>query len=281
MARSLGIGGGAGGLAAMGVGEQQDALELQRQAADMEAKREEQNKAIRAANKQANSTLGSAAGTIAGFYAGAEIGGSAGGPYGAVIGGALGYLFGRAFAILAACCLGMIMIPQQTEAFMVTQMELHQRFSYDPYIGEFKYLARTGPNTEADKAAGFIDGQGYVRIKIHGKAYVGHRLAWLYMLGEWPAEQIDHINGVRHDNRLENLRLVNPKEQSENRKTRAGAASGFRGVSWSGGKWHASIMHFGKQVSLGAYENVDEAKKARIEAEQKLFTHSNRDRADA
>lgn len=97
MARALGIGGGAGGLAAMGIGQANEAMDLQRQAAEMETKREQQNKQIVAANKQANSQLGSTVGTAAGWYVGAEVGGSAGGPVGALVGGALGYLFGRAF----------------------------------------------------------------------------------------------------------------------------------------------------------------------------------------
>lgn len=94
MGRAYGLGGG--GLAGIGVQEQGEALDLQRQAAEMETKREQSNRAIREANRAGNRQLGSAVGTAAGFYAGAEVG-SGFGPWGALIGGALGYLAGGAF----------------------------------------------------------------------------------------------------------------------------------------------------------------------------------------
>lgn len=97
MARAYGIGGGTGGLAGVGVGQLDESMQLQKTAADQEAKRTEMNKSITAANKQANASLGSTVGTAAGWAVGAEVGGETAGPYGALIGGALGYLFGRAF----------------------------------------------------------------------------------------------------------------------------------------------------------------------------------------
>jgi hypothetical protein len=95
-------------------------------------------------------------------------------------------------------------------------------------------------------------------------------------MGSWPPDEIDHINREKDDNRFANLRLATRKQNSENRGARADAASGFRGVSWSGGKWCAVIMHFGQQKVLGSFDDVEQAKAARLKAEQELFTHSTR-----
>jgi len=102
MSRAYGLGGGPGGLAGIGVGEQAEAMDLQRQSAELQSKREAQNKQIVAANKAANRSAASTVGTAAGWMVGAEVGGETGGPYGALIGGALGYLAGGAFSVMLA-----------------------------------------------------------------------------------------------------------------------------------------------------------------------------------
>ena len=89
--------------------------------------------------------------------------------------------------------------------------------------------------------------------------------------------QVDHINHDRTDNRIENLRLVNANENGKNQKASVRNKSGVVGVSWkkSKNKWHSQIMVNGKQIHLGFFDNIDEAKKARIDAERKYGFHEN------
>ena len=99
---------------------------------------------------------------------------------------------------------------------MLTQAELKQLLIYDPVTGVF--INRVTRNSQAliGNEAGTNHPDGYRHMKINHKCYLAHRLAWLYVHGEWPDGQIDHINGNRKDNRIENLRLVCNKQNSEN-----------------------------------------------------------------
>lgn len=155
----------------------------------------------------------------------------------------------------------------------ITQLDLHQLLTYDPASGVFTWVMPAAHCMSPGDRAGCVRHGGYRTIKLEGKAYAEHRLAWLYMTGVWPPDDIDHVNRNKTDNRFENLRLATRKQNSENRKAREGSASQFRGVSWSCGKWHAVIMHFGVQISLGYFDDIEAAKSARLKAEAKLFTH--------
>lgn len=96
---------------------------------------------------------------------------------------------------------------------------LRQLLDYDPAIGHFTWkINGKGGGQVAGKRAGSIDKQaGYEQVGIDGKLYRSHRLAWLYVHGEWPSGQIDHINGIRSDNRLANLRAVSNQVNGQNR----------------------------------------------------------------
>ena len=262
---------GAAGLTGFGLDQKQDAMETLGKVADQEQERNIANKQIKAQTKAGNVQLGAMGGAMAGFAVGGPIGGMIGGVLGAVGGG----LFSMVMAVLMVVALAS---PATSEASMLTQLNLHQSLNYEPQTGEFFWIESPTQRIKAGSRAGFEKkGDGYRYIKIGGRAYGEHRLAWLYMTGAWPSEEIDHTNRVRSDNRFENLRQVNRKQNCENRKPRAGSAANFRGVSWSNGRWHATIMHFGKQMCLGYFDSIDEAKKARLDAEARLFTHSNRE----
>jgi hypothetical protein len=94
----------------------------------------------------------------------------------------------------------------------LTAERLREILGYDPETGLFTRLVRTG-RIRAGEVAGTAHSRGYRSIVIDGRVYLSHRLAWLYVHGEWPPEQIDHINRNRADNRLVNLRAA---KQSQN-----------------------------------------------------------------
>lgn len=111
---------------------------------------------------------------------------------------------------------------------------------------------------------------GYIEMSIFGKKVYAHRLAWIYENGFIPdGIKIDHINGIRSDNRIENLRLATHAQNIRNSKTRADNTSGVKGVSFdkSRGKWFAYV---GKKF-LGRFSSIDEAKNARNEAANNVF----------
>jgi len=116
-----------------------------------------------------------------------------------------------------------------------------------------------------------------VQIIINKEHYLAHRLAWLYVNGEFPPDQIDHINHVRNDNRIKNLRTVSCKENQKNKLMHKNNTSGVIGVHWYKPrmKWKAGIKVNGELNHLGYFTSLREAAKARKEAERKYGFHEN------
>lgn len=154
---------------------------------------------------------------------------------------------------------------------------LRRRLSYDPETGVFTRLPildKTGRGrrygTGQVKAA--ASEEGYMRIKVCGSLYRAHRLAWLYMTGEWP-NVIDHINGKRDDNRWKNLRSVDMTVNAHNRRApSANSTSGYLGVSFEPdrNKWKAHITIERKKVNLGRFATRELAAQAYIEAKRAM-----------
>lgn len=119
--------------------------------------------------------------------------------------------------------------------------------------------------------------KGYVAIWFQGRIHLAHRLAFLYMEGEFPPDQVDHINGVRTDNSWPNLRMVAAAENQKNMKIAKNNKSGVTGVSWfkSRGKWVADIGVKGKTHRLGYRDSWFEAVCLRKSAENKYGYHRN------
>jgi len=92
----------------------------------------------------------------------------------------------------------------------ITYDEVHKLFNYDPEIGIFTNKIPRGSSAKKGAFAGSLNGDGYLNIQVNGKSYKASRLAWLYVFGYFPENQIDHINRIRTDNRIENLREVSP-----------------------------------------------------------------------
>ena len=157
---------------------------------------------------------------------------------------------------------------------MITQTELKERLEYNPDTGVFTRLVLTGRFSKGTFAG--TKSHGYIDIGFLGKRYGAHRLAWLYVHGHFP-EQIDHINGIRDDNRLSNLREVNNYINSRNIGMRKNNKSGFMGVSWANrdSKWVSQIMINYKTIILGTFDDKEDAIEARKAANIKYGFHVN------
>jgi len=146
---------------------------------------------------------------------------------------------------------------------------LRSLLSYDLDTGVFTWKSVTSNRVQAGQIASSTQQDGYARVGIDGKRYLSHRLAWLYVNGCWPAGFIDHINGIRTDNRFENLREVSRSGNSRNmRRAMAGAASNHLGVSKHKRGWSAKIRYGGKQVHLGTFKTPELAHEAYLQAKR-------------
>lgn len=113
----------------------------------------------------------------------------------------------------------------------LTQAELMEELEYNPETGAFLRLKKKARFNIGDVAGSKPDVNGYIAIKLNGVLYRAHRLAWLYVHGEWPEGFLDHKNGDPSDNRIENLRLASRGENMHNRKINTNNQSGTKGVS--------------------------------------------------
>jgi len=155
---------------------------------------------------------------------------------------------------------------------MLTQEELLSLMSYDEDTGIFIWkISPTNSVFIGDIVGGLDKSTGYLRTGIHGKRYYLHRLAWLYMYGEFPKNQIDHINRNRSDNRFINLRDVTNQENHRNQSLNKRNISGINGVIWDkrSSTWEASIVVNGKKIFLGYFDILEDAILIRKSANKK------------
>lgn len=153
---------------------------------------------------------------------------------------------------------------------------LRYLLNYDKYTGIFTWK---NPNTNAVKvgAVAGTNHNDYIRINIDNKLYKAHRLAWLYEYGEFPVNEIDHIDRNGLNNAISNLRDVTTVENHRNKGMFKNNTSGFNGVRWdkTNQRWKASIRVNRKVVSLGSFKDKDEAIEARKLANVKYGFHEN------
>lgn len=140
----------------------------------------------------------------------------------------------------------------------LTLKELKSRLHYDPLTGVFTRIKSYHKRWEGT-VAGSKDKDGYVVLKINEDAHKAHRLAWYYTYGEWPSGEIDHINGVRDDNRIENLRDVDKRSNMQNTKYhRHGSLPGVHQPKGTP-RYQAKIIYGSSNYHLGMYDTPEEA----------------------
>lgn len=153
----------------------------------------------------------------------------------------------------------------------VNHARLTEVLTYDPLSGAFAWRDFMNGRATAGGAAGTTTVTGHRQIRLDGRQYKAHRLAWLYVHGVWPRGCIDHINGNPSDNRIANLRDATPFVNAQNlhgptiRNT-----TGFLGVTKHRGRWCSSIQSRGKRHFLGAHDTAEQAYFAYLEAKRRL-----------
>ena len=169
----------------------------------------------------------------------------------------------------------------------LTQEYVRSLFDYDPETGVLTWKWREPSSASTKSALASINSRfagraagakhkGYIRMYVAGEQYYAHRLIWLLVFGEWP-DNIDHINGDRSDNRLNNLRSVSHTENMRNSSMSSLNTSGITGVSWrpSSKVWVAYITADRRRKHLGTFAALGDAIAARKAAEERFGFHPN------
>lgn len=169
----------------------------------------------------------------------------------------------------------------------VTVDQLKEWVTYDEYTGEMHRIKGIHPKTGACYAKRKLvtgkNNHGYLWLNIFGYMYLVHRLAFLYMTGEHPTDEIDHIDGDRTNNKWSNLRQSSCFTNSRNQGIRKDCTSGVRGVTYStrANKWIARISHMGVRHALGYFMHKSDAIEARHNAEVSYGYHPNHARRES
>lgn len=162
---------------------------------------------------------------------------------------------------------------------ILTQSNLKQMLFYSIITGQFYWIKPNSNRVKEGDKAGCTNTNGYRHIRVYAKVYLAHRLAWFWVTGEWPNDEIDHKNLTKTDNQWLNLREANRSENSINRKIQPNNTSGYKGVAWDKKtkKWRARIN---QNTTIGYYANCADAVDARLKAEKELhgdFANQSKD----
>jgi len=140
---------------------------------------------------------------------------------------------------------------------MIDHQYLKQILHYNPNTGLWTWLQAISNKVVIGNVAGTKTPWGYIRITVHQEKYMAHRLAWFYMTGEWPPEEIDHKDLVRDNNKWDNLRLATSSQNKANRKEQRNNTSGHKGIDWDTrrSKWRTRVA----DKHIGYYDSFDMA----------------------
>lgn len=160
----------------------------------------------------------------------------------------------------------------------LTAQRLRELLHYDPETGIFTRIAKPIPKANRmplGPVPGSPSGHGYMRIGVDGSRYYAHRLACLFMTGQWPKDDMDHIDHDRSNNKWANLRLATRSENMQNLVIGVKNTSGVKGVSWNAkrGQWHARFKHMHKMIHIGYFSDIREAESVYLEKVAVYRTH--------
>jgi hypothetical protein len=151
----------------------------------------------------------------------------------------------------------------------LTAERLREVLSYDPLSGIFRWLISTGPRAKVGAIAGNIDDAGYRTISINSVPYKANRLAWLFMTGNWPVNDVDHEDTDRANNIFTNLREATRSQNCANKRPMG--RLGVKGVTLNHGRYQAQIKVKGKNFHLGYFDKIEDAAAAYIIAAKRHF----------
>jgi hypothetical protein len=139
--------------------------------------------------------------------------------------------------------------------------DIKQYLSYDPETGLMMWIKKSNRACKINTPFTKKDDKGYIRIKFKYKNYRVHQLGWFFVYGYWPEKELDHINGIRDDNRISNLREVTHRQNSRNRpEHRRGHDVGIKFIKESKkNPWMAYSRVNKKQIYLGVYPTKQKA----------------------
>lgn len=158
----------------------------------------------------------------------------------------------------------------------LTQARVRELLSYNRRTGVLRWKVRRGGKATQGVAADSGNSHGYIRVGIDGVRYQAHRVIWLYVYGSWPQGAIDHINGVRHDNRLTNLRVVTTQQNCWNQR-RPQQTNPYLGVyRVRNGRFMALITAAKVRYYLGRFDTAEGAREAYLAAKAKLHNINDR-----
>lgn len=151
---------------------------------------------------------------------------------------------------------------------------IKRNLHYDSIAGIFTWIISNSNRVNVGDVAGYTTNDGYVQIRVNRKLYMAHRLAFLYMTGGFPIEEIDHINGLRNDNRWINIREATRLENCQNTPIQKNNTSGFTGVVWDkkNKNWMSRITVNGKTINIGRFDNPHDAYKSYLSKKSEVHT---------
>lgn len=154
----------------------------------------------------------------------------------------------------------------------LTAARLQEMLRYEPTTGVLTWIRPLNSRVaKPGDVAGTVLKTGYVYVGVHGRKYMAHRLACLWMTGEWPTAEIDHVNGEKADNRWSNLRDVTRTVNNQNiLRAKGQSASGLLGVKKHGTRWQASICANGVETILGSFATKEAGHAAYLKAKSML-----------